>query len=292
MSEPGVVEQLQAHRAALEARLADVGHVVAVMSGKGGVGKSTLTANVAAALADDGWAVGALDADLDGRSLARVLGVRGQRPALAVHGVRPAIGAADVAVMSMGLLAADDGAPLAWAHPGGLAADTFVWRGLAEANALREMLADTAWGRLDVLVVDLAPGTDRLETAARVLPRLDAVVAVAIPSETALQVVRRSVRGAMEQGIPVAGLVVNMAGLACGTCGALNPLFEHPSTPDEMAEDMGVALLGAVPFDPALAASADAGVPLVLTQPESATSAALRGVAEGLRDFLARADLR
>ncbi len=281
-----VAAQLRAHRAALEARLAQVRHVVAVMSGKGGVGKSAVTANLAAALAADGARVGALDADLSGQSLALLLGVRAQRLALTDGGVRPAIGAADVRVMSMDLWMRGDASPLTWDHVGGLAADTFVWRGLVEANALRELAADTAWGALDYLLVDLPPGTDRFDTTWRILPRLDAVVAVTTPSEVSLLVVRKAIRGVQTAGAPLGGLVVNMAGARCADCGALVPLFGPVGAAEIMAAEMGTSVLGAVPFDAALNAACESGLPLVLTQPEAEASRAIRGIAAGLRGYL------
>jgi len=284
---PSVESQLRAHRAALETRLARVGHVVAVMSGKGGVGKTAVTANLAAVLAAGGARVGALDADLSGQSLALALGARRQRLVVTDRGVRPAIGAADVRVMSMDLWLREDAAPLAWEHPGGLAADTFVWRGLLEANALREFAADTEWGELDYLLMDLPPGTDRFDVVARVLPRLDAVVVVTIPSEVSLLVVRKAIRTVRDAGCPLAGLVINMAGVACEHCGAVTPLFQPPAAAEAMAAEMGVPVLGAIPFDPALNTACEAGLPLVLTRPDAPASRAILAVAEGVRRHLA-----
>ena len=155
-----VLGQVLVQRERVAARLAHIQRVVAVMSGKGGVGKSALTANLAAALAMQGRAVGVLDADIHGASAAAMLGARGQRVMIGPDGARPAIGVADVRVMSMDLFLNDDDTPVTWRHSGGLAADTFVWRGTLEANALREFLADTDWGQLDYLFVDMPPGAE------------------------------------------------------------------------------------------------------------------------------------
>jgi ATP-binding protein involved in chromosome partitioning len=228
-----------------------------------------------------------LDADLNGLSLARALGVRGQRLRLDEGAVRPAAGVADIRVMSLDLLMGAEGAPLTWDHPGGLAADTYAWRGMLEASALRELAADTAWGELDVLVLDLPPGTDRFDAVARILPRLDAVVMVTVPSAMSLLVVRRAIHAVREAGCPIAGLVENMAGLRCGQCGALTPLWGSTEGTGAMAAELGVPLWGRVPFDPDLAEAGDSGRPLVLTHPQAEASRVFASIAADLRAFLA-----
>src|SRR5689334_911724 len=138
MDKSNVLGQVVAQRERIGARLAQIKRVIAIMSGKGGVGKSALTANLAAALARRGQAVGVLDADIHGASAAAMLGARGQKLEMTSDGVRPAIGVCDIRVMSMDLFLPDDNTPVRWQHPGGLAADAFVWRGSLEANAVRE----------------------------------------------------------------------------------------------------------------------------------------------------------
>jgi len=165
-----ILGQVMALKDRLEARLSHVDHVVAVMSGKGGVGKSTITAGLATLLAERGHAVGVVDADLNGPALARIMGVRGRQLRLTSQGVAPAIGAAGVRVISMDLFLPDEATPVTWNHPGGLAADTTVWRGTMEATVLREFLTDTTWGDLDFLLLDLPPGSDRFAAVAGLLP--------------------------------------------------------------------------------------------------------------------------
>ena len=150
-----ILGQVLGQRERVANRLEQVRYVVPVMSGKGGVGKSALTANLAAALGMSGRAVGVLDADIHGASAAAMLGARGQEIKVGPAGARPAVGVADVMVMSMDLFLEDDNSSVIWRHPGGLAADTHVWRGSMEANVLREFLADTNWGELDFLLVDM-----------------------------------------------------------------------------------------------------------------------------------------
>ena len=195
----------------LAERLSDIRYIVAVMSGKGGVGKSTVAVNLAAALARNGARIGLVDGDINGPSLGRMTGVQAMTPPQRAKGtVSPPETTLGVRVMSMALFLHDETTPVAWDVPsqsGGAA-----WRGLREAGALRELITDTAWGALDMLLVDLPPGSDRLPTLADVTPRMDAVVVVTIPSAVALDAVGRSVRMIQEYlDVSSLGLVENMA---------------------------------------------------------------------------------
>jgi ATP-binding protein involved in chromosome partitioning len=180
--------------------------------------------------------------------------------------------------MSMALLA--DG-PVSWRHPGGAAADTQVWRGLMEANTLRELVADTDWGGLDVLIVDLPPGADRFEVAARVLP-LDRVLAVTIPSAASVEVVVQACHAAAGLGQAVSGLAVNMAYHVCAACGHEEPLFPTGESPAAIADRAGTPLLATIPFDARVGEAGDSGVPIVLTDPDRPASRALAELANAL----------
>jgi len=197
--------------------------------------------------------------------MATMLGVRGRRLVVGSDGVTPPEGALGIRVMSMDLLLASDETPLAWEAPS--QAESHTWRGAMEANAIREFLADTAWGALDVLLLDLPPGTDRLVTVAGLLPVLSGTIVVTIPSDVARLVVRKSITVAAQAKAPVLGLVENMTGLFPGPSGT------------ELARAAGIRFLGAVPFDPALAAAADLGEPLVATAPSCEASRALLAIA-------------
>jgi len=260
-----IAQQVGEQQARLQARLAEVRAVVAVVSGKGGVGKSSITANLAACWALEGRRVGVLDADLNGPTMATMLGVRGRRLVVGADGVTPPEGALGIRVMSMDLLLPSDDTPLVWEAP--TQAESHTWRGAMEANALREFLADTAWGALDVLLLDLPPGTDRLVTIAGLLPVLSGTVVVTIPSDVAHLVVRKSITIAAQTKAPVLGLVENMTGLFPGPSGA------------ELAREAGIPFLGAVPFDPALAAAADLGEPLVASAPTCDAARSLLAIA-------------
>jgi len=278
-----VLGQVLAQRERVAARLAQVERILAVMSGKGGVGKSALTANLAVALAMGGRAVGVLDADINGASAAAMLGARRQKLEITPNGVRPAIGVCDIRVMSMDLFLPDDDTPVRWQHPGGLAADQFVWRGTMEANALREFLSDTEWETLDYLLLDLPPGADRFDTVARLVPQLTSAstggtIVVTIPSRVSHLVVRRTIAAAREAGAHLIGLIENMAGYVGEGGQVVGELF-----PDgrgaALADDFGIPYLGSVPFDPRLARETDSGRPFVIEHAESTAGRAILNIA-------------
>src|SRR3989454_3219076 len=248
-----VVAQVGEQQARLKRRLDAVRFVVAVVSGKGGVGKSTVTANLAASWASKGWRVGVLDADLNGPSMAKMLGVRGRPLAVAGDAVDPPRSATGIPGMSMDLLLSSDDEPLHWRAPTQQEAHT--WRGTMEAQALREFLADTAWGELDALVLDLPPGTDRLTTVASLVPVLAGTVIVTIPSEVSQLVVRKSITVAQQAKTPVLGLIENMAGLFPGPAAA------------ERGGEAGIPVPGERPFGRGPSPSSDCGGPFRVTQP-------------------------
>lgn len=284
----GIVAQVTAQAARVQARLADVGYVVAVMSGKGGVGKSALTTNLAAALALDGRTVGLLDADLNGPSLAKMTGVRGQSLRAGATGVLPAEGALGLKVMSMDLFLSGDAAPVVWDAP--TQQDAFTWRGMMEAGALRDFLADTEWGAIDLLLIDLPPGADRLATLVDLAPNLGGVIAVTIPSGVSQFVVGKSLTMATDVlGAPVVGLVENMASFVCSHCGEVEPLFPAGEG-QRLAASHGVPYLGAIPFDPRLAACADEGRPFVALHEATPAGRAIREVARRVMEFLKGAE--
>ncbi len=251
----GILAQVVAQRDRVSERLASVRHVVAVMSGKGGVGKSLATAGLARVLARKPWRVGVLDADLHGPTTARMLGAVPGSLAVRDGAVAPAAGADGIRVMSSELLL-DEAAPLRWKEPG---ADGFVWRGTLETGMLREFLADVSWGELDVLLLDLPPGTERLEALAALVPALRGVVVVTIPTDESYQSVRRSVAVAQKAGIPILGLIENMSTYRCAHCHAAGALFAGDAA-ERLARESGAPILDRVPFDPRLQLTA-AGLP-------------------------------
>lgn len=267
------LEALADARARVGARMADVERAVAVMSGKGGVGKSLVAVHLALALARRGLRVALLDADLNSPSVAKMLGLRGQPLRMTAGdpadvGLRPVPGPLGVAVQSMDFFLQGD-QPLAWDGPAG---EGSPWRSALEDAALADLLAETAWGPRDVLVIDLPPGPDRLPALAHLLPSLAGAIAVTIPTEVALLSLERSVRRAREARIPLLGLVENLGRAVCAHCGAEGPLYREAPA-EARAHELGLEILARVPFDPELGAAADAGRPLLAAQ------AAVAGVA-------------
>ena len=249
----GLARQLSAQQRRVDRRLRTVSRIVAVTSGKGGVGKSLISAALGAALQLDGQRVGLLDADLQGPTAARLSGVEPRPLVVTEDDAEPVRARTGVLVMSMELLLRE-GAPLTWHGPD---ADSFVWHAAEERRALREFLADVAWGELDWLIVDLPPGTQRmidlLELCARTV-----VVAVTIPSDAARASAGRALHLAREREARLIGVVENMVGYACESCETVRPLFPGAAG-RSLADAHGVPLLGRVPFDPAAARLADAG---------------------------------
>lgn len=231
----GLGDQIGAQRKRVAERLAGVRRVVAVMSGKGGVGKSYVTAHLARALARSGRATGVLDADLNGPTMPGLLGVSGAR--LTAHGahVEPSTGLDGVRCVSMGQLI-EDGAPLAFKGP---SAESFVWRGAMEASALREFLGDVAWGDLDTLLLDLPPGMQRYIELCDILGNPPPVLTVTIPTPESRDAVRRAMRAAVERGSELLGIVENMVGGELkGTAG------------EDLATEFGTPVVARIPWHP------------------------------------------
>ncbi len=271
-----ILGQVTQQMSRLRSRMERVKRKVAICSGKGGVGKSFVAANLALSLASRGCDVGVLDADLNGASTARMLGVGGQTLGMAPEGAQPAVAAMDIRVVSMDLLLPQGYVPLSWEGP---PSHESVWRGTMEAGALREFLADVAWGELDLLLLDMPPGAERLTDLADLLPEMAGIVAVTIPSAAARPVVGRCLARAMELKLPVLGVVENMAGYLCPSCGDLSHPFERDGTGQELASHFGVPFLGGIPFDPTAATATDGGTPFIVEHPDSPAAAAFREVA-------------
>ncbi|MFL5981600.1 MAG: Mrp/NBP35 family ATP-binding protein [Gaiellaceae bacterium] len=229
--------------------------VLAVCSGKGGVGKSSLSANLAVALAQQGKQVGILDADIYGHSIPHILGIQ-QKPVLVDKMIVPPV-KHDLKLMSIGFFL-DDNQPV-------------MWRGPMLHRALEQFLSDVHWGQVDVLVVDMPPGTgDVAISLGQLLPRAETLV-VTTPQPAAQEVASRAGVMAQKTGMRLIGVVENMTGDVFGSGGG-----------DRLAEELGVPLLGRVPLDPLLRECGDAGEPLMVAAPESAVAQELRGIAEQL----------
>jgi len=249
-----------------------VGRIIAVASGKGGVGKSTTAVNVALALQRGGLKVGVLDADIYGPSMPRLLGIKAKPQQLAGDKLAP-MEAYGLKVMSMGFLV-DEETPM-------------IWRGPMVMSALSQMLKDVAWGDLDVLVVDMPPGTgDAQLTMAQQVPLAGAII-VSTPQDLALIDARKGLNMFRKVDVPVLGIVENMSTFICPHCGSATDIFAHGGAKSE-ANRLGVAFLGEVPLTLAIRETSDAGRPVVVSAPSSSAAEAYRDIAAKAWDELER----
>lgn len=252
--------------------LPQVRNLIAVGSGKGGVGKSTTAVNLALALAADGARVGVLDADIYGPSVPTMLGLSGRPDSPDGKTIEP-MRAHGVEAMSIGLLV-DQDTPM-------------IWRGPMATSALTQLLNETRWGDLDYLIVDLPPGTGDIQlTLAQKVPVAGAVI-VTTPQEVATLDARKALKMFEKVEVPVLGLIENMALHVCSNCGHAEPLFGSGGG-ERMAAQYGVPLLGQLPLDIAIREQGDAGVPVVVAAPESAAARAYRSAARQVAVQLAR----
>lgn len=258
----------------LQTRMERVGRKILVLSGKGGVGKSTVAANLAMALALAGRRVGLLDVDLHGPSLPTLFGLAGRRLGTAPGGgIEPIAVAENLRVVSVGLLLPSE-------------KDAVIWRGPMKYSVIRQFLKDVAWGELDDLVIDAPPGTgDEPLAVAQLVGRGACAVIVTTPQQVAVADVRRSVSFCEKLSLPVLGIVENMSGLACPHCGKIVELFRTGGG-EQLAAETGAPLLGRIPLDPQIVASGDAGTPFVQALPGSLAAQAF---ADAIRPLLAGA---
>ncbi|MDD4017392.1 MAG: Mrp/NBP35 family ATP-binding protein [Kiritimatiellae bacterium] len=268
-------KKVDAHHAApaqddakLKARLSRIRRKIIVMSGKGGVGKSTVAVNLAMSAMLSGQRVGLLDVDLHGPSVPTMLGLVGQRLEGGENGMLP-IEIGGLKVLSVGFLLN---------HPD----DPVIWRGPMKMGVIRQFIEDVDWGDLDLLVIDVPPGTgDEPLSVCQLIPDLDGAVIVTTPQKVAAVDVRKSINFCKELGVTVLGVVENMSGFACPKCGEGTPIL-RANGGRVMAEEMGVPFLGSIPIDPLIAELGDEGKAFVESAASSPAAGAFREIVREL----------
>lgn len=259
----------------LKLKMTKIKHKIAIISGKGGVGKSTVTVNLAMAFATHGYvnSVGVLDADITGPCIPKILGVKGQKLQVGPPGIFPAAGPLGIKVVSMDFLLPSDETPV-------------IWRGPLKMRAIQQFLSDIAWGELDFLFIDLPPGTgDEPLSVMQLLPEMDGVVIVTIPSEVSQIVVKKAVTFAKQLNIPVIGIIENMSGFICPKCAEQVDIFKAGGG-QKIAEDLAVPYLGKIPIDPEICRDSDKGSPFIIEHPNSPASKAFMEIVKEVEKFL------
>ena len=246
------------------ALLPGVAAIVAVASGKGGVGKSTTAVNLALGLAASGHKTGLLDADIYGPSMPRMMGLTGQ-PSSSDGTTLDAMENYGVKVMSMGFLVEED--------------TPMIWRGPMVQSALEQMMRDVSWGELDIMVVDMPPGTGDIHlTLAQKVPLTGAVI-ISTPQDIALMDARKGLNMFRKVGVPVFGLIENMSYFTCPKCGERSEIFSHGGAKIE-ADRLGIDFLGEIPLDIIIRETSDGGRPIVVSEPESEHALTYRAIAD------------
>jgi len=240
-----------------------VKHCIAIASGKGGVGKSTTTVNLAIALAQTGARVGLLDADVYGPSIPLMMGAAGEKPFTQGNKIIP-IQRYGIHMMSLGFLLEEGQAVL--------------WRGPMVAGTVRQLLADVDWGDLDYLLVDLPPGTGDAPMSLAQLAPLTGVVIVTTPHHVAANIAGKSVHLFRRLNAPIMGVVENMAGFVCPHCGEVTNIFAG-TTGEELSTELKVPYLGSIPLDPTVSDAGDRGVPAIVAHPERPQSESFKEIA-------------
>ena len=257
----------------LQNTLSRIKHVVIVISGKGGVGKSTVSSNLAEALTMDGYSVGILDVDITGPNIPKMFHVEDQRLTVENEKLVPVQVPPALKLVSMAfLLPSQD--------------DAVMWRGPVKMGAVRQLLEDVEWGDLDYLVIDMPPGTgDEALSIVQLIPKADGCVVVTTPQDVALLDSRKSVTFARQTGIPVIGIIENMSGFVCPHCGQTVDIFKSGGG-ESTAKDMNVRFLGKVPIEQGVMAAGDNGMPIVVADPSCASAKAFMSIASEVEHII------
>jgi ATP-binding protein involved in chromosome partitioning len=267
-------DEKKAHRERMVGeKLSHIDHRIMVMSGKGGVGKSTVAANLAVSLARKGYEVGILDADIHGPNIPKMLGLDHSRLIETPQGILPVPFSSNLKVLSIAFMLPEPDAPV-------------VWRGPMKHGVFQQFLGEVEWGDLDYLIVDLPPGTgDEPLSIAHLIGEVDASVIVTTPQEVALLDSRKAVVFSRMVQVPVAGIVENMSGFLCPHCGKEIDLFKVGGG-EKAARELQVPFLGRIPLDPQIVRNCDQGNPFVAANPDSAAAKAFVEISDRIEEFV------
>lgn len=255
------------------APLKEVKHKIFILSGKGGVGKTTVAANLALLLSMNGSEVGLLDVDIHGPNIPKMLGIENERLSGDEKKIFPVLVPPHLKVVSMAFLISNRDAPV-------------IWRGPLKMKAIDQFLNDVAWGKLDYLVIDLPPGTgDEPLSIAQNIPDADGGIVVTTPQDVALLDSRKAINFVRALQIPVLGVIENMSGLICPHCGKEIDLFKTGGG-EKAAKDMNVSFLGRIPIDPKIVETGDSGVPVVMSYSDSEGAKAFSKIVKKIEDIL------
>jgi ATP-binding protein involved in chromosome partitioning len=252
-----------------EAGLSRVKNIIAIASGKGGVGKSTVSVNLAVALSQAGARVGLMDADIYGPSQPGMLGSKDAKPDISSGRLKP-INKYGIDFISMGLLVGDD--------------TPVIWRAPIAMKMIQQFIGSVSWGELDYLLIDLPPGTGDVQLTLAQQASLTGAIIVTTPQQVALGVAHKGLRMFQQVNVPIVGIIENMSGFTCGHCGKITPIFKEGGG-KQMAATLSVPYLGAIPLDTAIMNSGEDGIPVLNNDTESPAARALIGVADKVRTY-------
>lgn len=258
----------------LKTKMSKIKHKIAIISGKGGVGKSTVTVNLAASFALQEHNVGVLDADIHGPCVPKMLGLKGQKLIGGPGGLLfPVTGKHGIKVVSMDFLLPNDEAPV-------------IWRGPLKMRVIQQFLSDISWGELDFLLIDLPPGTgDEPLSVMQLIPDIDGVIIVTMPSEVSQAVVKKAITFAKQLKVRVIGIIENMSGFVCPECGAALDIFRTGGG-KKIADDLSVPYLGSIPIDPNICDDSDNGLPFITENKNSPAAKAFTEIVKKIKQFL------
>ena len=259
----------------LKTRMKKIKHKIAIISGKGGVGKTLTAVNLAISFALQGHEnrVGLLDADLHGPCVPKMLGMEERKLRVGPVGAFPALGPLGLKVVSMVFVLEGPEVPV-------------VWRGPLKMRAIQQFLTDIVWGELDFLFIDLPPGTgDEPLSVMKLLPELDGVIIVTIPSEVSQNVVEKAITFSKQLNVPIIGIVENMSGFICPSCSTETQIFKTGGG-QRVAEKHSVPFLGRIPIDPRICDASDKGVPFIMENPDSPAAKSFAQIVDKIKNYI------